>query len=64
MTEEQQLIIFEAETGQAEVRLEGENIWLTQKQMSEVFEPPRKCAESVAYETATNLMAPTMAPSC
>lgn len=37
MTEGQQLIIFEAEAGQVEVRLEGENIWLTQKQMSEVF---------------------------
>jgi len=38
MTEGQQLIIFEAEAGRVEVRLEGETIWLTQRQMSELFE--------------------------
>lgn len=37
MTEGQQLIIFEAEAGQVEVRLEGETVWLSQAQMSELF---------------------------
>jgi prophage maintenance system killer protein len=38
MTEGQQLIIFEAEAGQVEVRLEGETVWLSQAQMSELFD--------------------------
>jgi hypothetical protein len=37
MTEGQQLIIFEAEAGQVEVRLEGEAVWLSQAQMAELF---------------------------
>ncbi|MBV2182687.1 MAG: virulence RhuM family protein [Castellaniella sp.] len=37
MTEGQQLIIFEAEAGQVEVRLEGETVWLSQAQMAELF---------------------------
>ena len=32
------IVIFEAEAQQVEVRLEGENVWLTQKQMAELFE--------------------------
>lgn len=38
MNDEQQLVIFEGEAGQVEVRLEGETIWLTQRQMSELFD--------------------------
>lgn len=34
----QQLTIFDAGSGQIEVRLEGESIWLTQRQMAEVFD--------------------------
>ncbi|MEY3202526.1 MAG: hypothetical protein RIR70_2076 [Pseudomonadota bacterium] len=34
MTEQQQLIIFEAGTGQVEVRLQGDTVWLTQEQMT------------------------------
>ena len=37
MIEGQQLIIFEAEAGQVEVRLEGETVWLSQAQMAELF---------------------------
>ncbi|MEN8132390.1 MAG: virulence protein RhuM/Fic/DOC family protein [Pseudomonadota bacterium] len=32
------IIIFEAEEQQVEVRLEGETVWLTQKQMAELFD--------------------------
>ncbi len=32
------IVIFEADTQQVEVRLEGETVWLTQKQMAELFE--------------------------
>lgn len=32
-----ELAIFEDETRPAEVRLEGETVWLTQKQMAELF---------------------------
>ena len=32
------IIIFEAAAQQVEVRLEGESVWLTQKQMAELFE--------------------------
>lgn len=32
-----QLVIFEAESSPVQVRLEGESIWLTQRQMAEVF---------------------------
>ena len=32
-----QLIIFEAASQPVQVRLEGETIWLTQRQMAEVF---------------------------
>lgn len=38
MTDQQQLIIFDSSTGQVEVRLEGETIWLTQRQMAGVFD--------------------------
>ena len=38
MNDTQQLVIFEGEAGQVEVRLEGETIWLTQRQMSELFD--------------------------
>ena len=31
------LVIFEADSQQMEVRLEGETVWLTQRQMSELF---------------------------
>lgn len=31
------IVIFEAESHQIEVRLEGESLWLTQKQMGELF---------------------------
>ena len=34
----QKLVIFEREAGQVEVRLEGETVWLTQRQMSELFD--------------------------
>ena len=32
------IIIFDAESQQVEVRLEGETVWLTQKQMAELFD--------------------------
>jgi len=32
-----QLVIFEADNGQLQVRLEGETVWLTQAQMAELF---------------------------
>ncbi len=32
-----QLVIFEADSGQVQVRLEGETIWLSQAQMAELF---------------------------
>ena len=32
------IVIFEAESQQVEVRLEGETVWLTQKQMAELFD--------------------------
>ncbi|AWB33091.1 virulence protein RhuM/Fic/DOC family protein [Orrella marina] len=38
MNDTQQLVIFEGEAGQVEVRLEGETIWLSQAQMAELFE--------------------------
>lgn len=38
MNDEQQLVIFEGDAGQVEVRLEGETIWLTQRQMSDLFD--------------------------
>jgi len=31
------IVIFEAESQQVEVRLEGETVWLTQRQMAELF---------------------------
>lgn len=31
------LVIFEDDLQQVEVRLEGETVWLTQRQMSELF---------------------------
>lgn len=31
------MIIFEADTRQVEVRLEGETLWITQSQMAELF---------------------------
>lgn len=37
MTNEQQLVIFESGTGQVEVRLEGDTVWLSQTQMAELF---------------------------
>ena len=33
-----EIIIFDAESQQVEVRLEGETVWLTQKQMAELFD--------------------------
>ncbi|NLC34921.1 MAG: virulence protein RhuM/Fic/DOC family protein [Alcaligenaceae bacterium] len=38
MDDTQQLIIFEGEAGQVEVRLEGETVWLSQAQMAELFD--------------------------
>jgi hypothetical protein len=38
MNDEQQLVIFEGEAGQVEVRLEGETVWLSQAQMAELFD--------------------------
>ena len=38
MTNDQELIIFESVTGQVEVRLQGETVWLTQRQMAGLFE--------------------------
>jgi prophage maintenance system killer protein len=32
------IVIFEEDTGPVEVRLEGETVWLTQKQMAELFD--------------------------
>ena len=32
------IIIFESEAQQVEVRLEGESVWLSQKQMAELFD--------------------------
>lgn len=37
MKEAGQLVIFEAENGPVQVRLEGETVWLTQAQMAELF---------------------------
>lgn len=37
MTEPTQLVIFEADSGQVQVRLEGDTIWLSQAQMAELF---------------------------
>ncbi|WP_066452964.1 virulence protein RhuM/Fic/DOC family protein [Castellaniella caeni] len=37
MNDEQQLVIFEGDTGQVEVRLEGETVWLSLPQMAELF---------------------------
>jgi hypothetical protein len=37
MNDEQQLIIFEGDAGQVEVRLEGETVWLSLPQMAELF---------------------------
>ena len=31
------MVIFEADTRQMEVRLEGETLWITQSQMAELF---------------------------
>ena len=33
-----EIVIFEADSQQVEVRLEGETVWLTQKQMAELFD--------------------------
>ncbi|MFA7670522.1 MAG: virulence protein RhuM/Fic/DOC family protein [Burkholderiaceae bacterium] len=38
MDDTQQLVIFEGEPGQVEVRLEGETVWLSQAQMAELFD--------------------------
>lgn len=37
MNDEQQLVIFEGDAGQVEVRLEGETVWLSLPQMAELF---------------------------
>ncbi|HLR12684.1 MAG TPA: RhuM family protein [Burkholderiaceae bacterium] len=37
MNDEQQLVIFEGEAGQVEVRLEGESVWLSLQQMADLF---------------------------
>src|SRR5690606_9473744 len=37
MDDTQQLVIFEGEAGQVEVRLEGETVWLSQAQMADLF---------------------------
>lgn len=37
MNEQTQLVIFEADAGQVQVRLEGETVWLRQEQMAELF---------------------------
>ena len=37
MMTEQQLMIFESGTGEVEVRLEGDAVWLLQEQMAELF---------------------------
>ncbi len=37
MDDTQQLVIFEGEAGQVEVRLEGETVWLSQAKMAELF---------------------------
>jgi len=37
MNEAGQLVIFEAENGPVQVRLEGETVWLTQAQLAELF---------------------------
>lgn len=34
---EQQIVIFDSASGQVEVRLEGETVWLSQSQMAELF---------------------------
>lgn len=31
------IVIFESDTGQVQVRLEGETVWLRQEQMAELF---------------------------
>ena len=36
-----EMVIFEGEAGQLEVRLEGDSLWLTQEQMGHLFEPER-----------------------
>jgi len=37
MNQAAQLMIFEADSGQVQVRLEGESVWLRQEQMSQLF---------------------------
>lgn len=37
MNGEQQLVIFESEAGEVEVRLEGESVWLSLQQMADLF---------------------------
>lgn len=37
MNDEQQLVIFESEAGEVEVRLEGESVWLSLQQMADLF---------------------------
>ncbi|MGI9213050.1 MAG: RhuM family protein [Methylococcaceae bacterium] len=37
MTDQQQLVIFDSSTGQLEVRLEAETVWLNQEQMTLLF---------------------------
>ncbi len=37
MNDEQQLVIFDGEAGQVEVRLEGESVWLSLQQMADLF---------------------------
>ena len=37
MNDTQQLVIFEGEAGQVEVRLEGETVWLSLQQMADLF---------------------------
>ena len=37
MTKQQQLVIFDSSTGQVEVRLQGETVWLSQAQMADLF---------------------------
>lgn len=38
MSEQAQLVIFEADAGQVQVRLEGETVWLSLQQLAELFE--------------------------
>lgn len=37
MTAPQQLVIFDSGTGQVEVCLEGDTVWLSQAQMADLF---------------------------